>query len=385
MAPGKKKGAKGKAKPQAKVRFHQKLVLNQLMLAQFGVTSFDQLAAHLKDESLEGMDESNIHRFHHALCLHLPADQRPNLPDAVLLEFDQAIGSVTQRLNERRITLGESPIVWKYFQYLSLLFTEIYLDRYFRYADSLRAALTARIASFNVGMDDGNRQRQDAADACPHPPVPPVPRTSRPGLEIEPHHPPDAERRAVGAAPSRVQDGGYRRGGLQPEQTFDEVLTLGGRQLRTVRLKKTIKGRSTDADAFKRLGPIATVRPPDRANSVEVKSLLLVPLVVNWYRISVAEGQADIIAKLEELKDAIAQGKAKALDYRGLKAVWMNRHLYEPLLALEQGIIEIPRTTRSPSGRPFRRSRIVSPTRRCDSAPSSSPTPQPQRWNSCGA
>jgi hypothetical protein len=35
-------------------------------------------------------------------------------------------------LNERRITRGEEPIVWKYFQYLTLLFTEIYLDRYFR-------------------------------------------------------------------------------------------------------------------------------------------------------------------------------------------------------------------------------------------------------------
>lgn len=158
-SPGKKKGAtkKGKAKAQPKVRFHQKLVLNQLMLAQFGVDAFDQLATHLKDESLEGLDENNIHRFHHALCLHLPADRRRNLPDGVLLEFDQAIGSVTQRLNDRRITLGESPIVWKYFQYLSLLFTEIYLDWYFRDADGLRVALNARIASFNEGTDEGNR------------------------------------------------------------------------------------------------------------------------------------------------------------------------------------------------------------------------------------
>ncbi|MFQ5557868.1 MAG: hypothetical protein ACE5GB_10240, partial [Acidimicrobiales bacterium] len=49
----------------------------------------------------------------------------------VLLEFDQAVVRVTGRLNERRITRGEAPIAWKYFQYLALLFTEIYLDRYF--------------------------------------------------------------------------------------------------------------------------------------------------------------------------------------------------------------------------------------------------------------
>ena len=154
-----KKGGlrKSKAKAQAKVRFNQKLVLNQLMLAQVGVDRFETLSAHLKDESLEGMDAHNIHRFHHALCLHVPADLRPNLPDAVLLDFDQSIGSVTSRLNDRRITFGEAPIVWKYFQYLALLFTEIYLDWYFRDPAGLRSALNARIALFNEAMDEDNR------------------------------------------------------------------------------------------------------------------------------------------------------------------------------------------------------------------------------------
>ena len=58
-----------------------------------------------------------------------PADRAA---ERLLLEYDQNIVRHTQRLNERRIARGEEPIVWKYFQYLSLLFTEIYLDRYFR-------------------------------------------------------------------------------------------------------------------------------------------------------------------------------------------------------------------------------------------------------------
>ncbi|MGE5481422.1 MAG: DEAD/DEAH box helicase family protein, partial [Bacteroidota bacterium] len=137
--------------------FNRKLVLNQWLLGLFGVERFDQLAEHLRDESLEGMDENNVHRFHHALCLHLPAEKRPELPDALLLEYDQSIVSVTQRLNERRLTRGEGPIVWKYFQYLALLFTEIYLDRYFRDPHALLATLNQRIADLNEGRDEADR------------------------------------------------------------------------------------------------------------------------------------------------------------------------------------------------------------------------------------
>ncbi|HPC83638.1 MAG TPA: DEAD/DEAH box helicase family protein [Thermoanaerobaculaceae bacterium] len=141
----------------AAVPFNRKLVLNQWLLGLFGVERFEQMAEHLKDESLEGLDENNVHRFHHALCLHLPAENRPELPDALLLEHDQAIVSVTQRLNERRLTRGEPPIVWKYFQYLALLFTEIYLDRYFRDPRALLVALNRRIAALNESPDAGDR------------------------------------------------------------------------------------------------------------------------------------------------------------------------------------------------------------------------------------
>lgn len=139
------------------VPFNKKLVLHQWILALFGVEKLDQLAEHLRDESLEGLDENNVHRFHHVLCLHLPSEQRPELPDEVLLEYDQAIVSVTQRLNDRRITSGEPPIVWKYFQYLALLFTEIYLDRYFRSPRALLAALNAHISQFNAELDEADR------------------------------------------------------------------------------------------------------------------------------------------------------------------------------------------------------------------------------------
>lgn len=153
--PAARRGRRSNARPS--VLFNRKLVLNQWLLGLFGVERFEQLAEHLRDESLEGLDENNVHRFHHALCLHLPSENRPELPDAVLLEYDQAIVSVTQRLNDRRITSGEEPIVWKYFQYLALLFTEIYMDRYFRDPAGLRQALNARIAAMNESLPEADR------------------------------------------------------------------------------------------------------------------------------------------------------------------------------------------------------------------------------------
>ena len=147
----------GRGGNRVKTPFSHKLVLNQWLLDLFGVKRFDQLAEHLRDESLEGLDENNIHHFHHALCLHLPQERRPELPDETLLEYDQNIVAITQRLNERRIIRGDMPIRWKYFQYLALLFTEIYLDRYFHDPEALRAALNERIAALNEILPEGEQ------------------------------------------------------------------------------------------------------------------------------------------------------------------------------------------------------------------------------------
>ena len=125
-APGRARRANNR--PQ--VPFAFKLVLNQWILSLFNVKRFEDLAKMLRDESLEGLDENNVHHFHHALTAQL--FNLTNISTEQLLEYDQNIVKHTLRLNDRRITKGEDPISWKYFQYLALLFTEIYLDRYFR-------------------------------------------------------------------------------------------------------------------------------------------------------------------------------------------------------------------------------------------------------------
>lgn len=147
--------------------FSRRLVLNQWLLDLFGVDHFDKLAHHLRDESLEGLNEDNVHHFHKHLCEHVREDHRPSLPDDILLAHDQSITSVTRRLNERRITRRLRPISWKYFQYLALLFTEIYLDWYFDRPRELLEALNEHITQFNRSVPKTGRVEplDEAADA----------------------------------------------------------------------------------------------------------------------------------------------------------------------------------------------------------------------------
>jgi hypothetical protein len=137
------------------VPFPYKLALNQWLLSLFNVERLEKLAEHLKNEALEGLDENNVHRFHHALTSQL--FNLTELPTELLLEYDQNIVRHTLRLNEPRITRGEEPLVWKYFQYLALLFTEIYLDRYFRDPTALLAALNEQVEIYNSEKPDTDR------------------------------------------------------------------------------------------------------------------------------------------------------------------------------------------------------------------------------------
>lgn len=143
-----------RANGRPQVPFVHKLALNQWLLSLFDVKRFEQLAEHLRNEKLEGMDENNVHYFHHALTAQL--FNLTKLPTELMLEYDQNIVKHTQRLNERRITRGEAPIVWKYFQYLTLLFTEIYLDRYFSDPAALLKAINGQVAACNADKPEAD-------------------------------------------------------------------------------------------------------------------------------------------------------------------------------------------------------------------------------------
>ena len=144
-------GAEGKP-----LRFEERLVLHKWLLSLFGVSKFTDLAAKLKAPELEGFDENNVTRFYHALRLYIQPNGQPNLPDDRLLVYDQNIVRHWRRITERRNHAG--PFLYpKYFQYLALLFTEIYLDRYFRDPEGLLAELNAHVEAFNATAPEASR------------------------------------------------------------------------------------------------------------------------------------------------------------------------------------------------------------------------------------
>lgn len=139
------------------VAFSRRLALHRWVLGLFGCENLDELAEHLKGDELPGLTADNVHRFHEALCLHMPRETRPDLPDDRLLEADQRIVAITQRLNEARLRRGKRPIRWLYFQYLALLATDIYLDLWFRDPKLLLAELNTAVKSLNRDLPSGDR------------------------------------------------------------------------------------------------------------------------------------------------------------------------------------------------------------------------------------
>lgn len=151
---------KAKSKVLMQHKFRDKLLLNQWLLSLFGIDPLDedakirpfhQLAEPIRDPRLEGLDKDNLHHFYHTLTASkLFACDGAVLSRAQLLAYEENIVHYTQAINAKR----HRPVVWKYYQWLSLLFVEIYLDRYFSNRESLLTALNEYVDRFNDRWPD---------------------------------------------------------------------------------------------------------------------------------------------------------------------------------------------------------------------------------------
>ena len=112
---------KSKKKP---ARLQEALVLHKYILHLLGCNDLEALSQDLKDPALEGVDDEGTSRIFYALKMHMYDYE---IKEEKLYEYDRNIVKHTKEINERR----EEKITWKYYQYLALLFTEIYLDRFF--------------------------------------------------------------------------------------------------------------------------------------------------------------------------------------------------------------------------------------------------------------
>jgi hypothetical protein len=134
--------------PGRKRSFHQELVLNRWMLSHFRGKSLAMLKERLGADRHEGLDDDGQTRFFHELVRDLFDYDR--ITNAELRRYDLNIVGHWKAITEKRNVAEGAVLTMKYFQYLSLLFSEIYLDWYFNRPQDLLDGLNAELASYRV-------------------------------------------------------------------------------------------------------------------------------------------------------------------------------------------------------------------------------------------
>lgn len=147
--------------------FHDKLVLNKYMLSLFGIDSIGkkiigkkgvEIFTDLKLSVNEGHTEEGNTMYLQTLISHLYGSEQ--LTPTMLQTYDENIVRYTKQISENR----EELITWKYFQYLSLLFTEVYLDKYFQNKVKLLADLNEYVDEFNSKLTLTGTSKKKAKD-----------------------------------------------------------------------------------------------------------------------------------------------------------------------------------------------------------------------------
>jgi len=122
------------------MRLEKYLVLNKYLLSLFGANSISDLRDELKTKK-EGFDNDGKSFFVDTLIGLENLKIDPN----ALLQYDRAIKEYSEKLSNYR----RENIVLKYFQYLAVLFAEIFLDKYFNRKQELLSDLNSFLESYN--------------------------------------------------------------------------------------------------------------------------------------------------------------------------------------------------------------------------------------------
>ena len=142
--------------------FHKQLVLNQWLLGFFKGGSLTGLKVRLGEDRHEGIDDDGQTGFFHELTQNLFEVDR--FSEQELRRYDLNIVQHWNAITERRNKLEGTVLNMKYFQYLSLLFTEIYLDWYFNKPQALLDGLNEQLKTYNKQADADNRFQPFSAD-----------------------------------------------------------------------------------------------------------------------------------------------------------------------------------------------------------------------------
>ncbi len=146
----------------AKRSFHQELVLNRWMMGFFRGGTLQALKNRLLEDRHEGIDEDGQTGFFHELHHNLFEVDRIREQD--LRRYDLNIVGHWNAITERRNKVEGTVLNMKYFQYLSLLFTEIYLDWYFNSRQQLLDGLNEGMQAYNKEQEAEHRFQPFDAD-----------------------------------------------------------------------------------------------------------------------------------------------------------------------------------------------------------------------------
>lgn len=137
-----------KKKLKQELKFYQKLVLNRYLLKVFGAEKFEDIAQYLNNTIFEQLlnDGTTGYMREYLKMFH----EKTMLSEEQLQQYDLNIVSHLNFINRNRV----EKIRLKYFQYLSLLFVEYYLDMFFHHKDELLDGLNRFLNDFAQQYSD---------------------------------------------------------------------------------------------------------------------------------------------------------------------------------------------------------------------------------------
>ncbi|MBC68300.1 DEAD/DEAH box helicase family protein [Acinetobacter sp.] len=149
-----------KAKTKAiKVNFHEQLILNKWLWSKFNPNRLEGMKQQLDYPQFEGIeyegDNAGQTKFFSVISNTLFNKQVVDID--VLRRYDLNIVKHWQKITEKRNEIEGHVLNLKYFQYLSLLFTELYLDQYFNYQ-------TDMLNELNIELEQYNHDQKSDAD-----------------------------------------------------------------------------------------------------------------------------------------------------------------------------------------------------------------------------
>ena len=152
-----------KAPKNTKFHFDEHLILNRWLLSLFHKSSLPELKAVLESVEQEHdfvANDGHSH-FYHRLTNVLFFDHDNPLSTQDLATYDLRLVQYWRQITVKRNLQSGHELRPKYFQYLSLLFTEIYLDWYFNRKSQLQEKLNQQLAQYAKEMGEDAQAFED--------------------------------------------------------------------------------------------------------------------------------------------------------------------------------------------------------------------------------